>query len=198
MSRFQLVEYDDASPGVRAVYDDFLRETCSFELPYWIKSLGHSENLARAYWHRVHGTLVVGELPRILKELILFVVSVVDGAPYCAASHAHAALQFDKTLTYDDLVAMTKDLDAVARPPAHRAALRFADKAARDADLITDDDFAALSSAGFIDSEITEIISTIDMGLMFNNFTKMRRLPIDPQYRPILPETADQPARLAN
>lgn len=200
MSRFQLVEYDDASPEVRAIYEEFLRTTGSFELPYWVKSLGHSELIARTYWEKVRGTLVLGDLPLIMKELIIFVVSVANGSRYCTACHAHAALQLDGTLTYEDLVMMTQNLDGVVRPPAHRAALKFADKAARDGNLITDEDFASLTSVGFTAADVAEIISTIDLAMMFNCYTKVLQLPLDPHYRPILSEVGadDQRRKLAN
>lgn len=188
MPRYQLTEYEDATPGVKAVYDDFLRTTGSFSLPNWIKSQGRSERIIRAYWEKAKGTLVLGELPRILKELIVFVVSVANGSQYCSASHAHAVLQLDKTLSYQDMALMTQDLDAVDLPPAHRAALKFADKTARNADLVTDDDFAALAQAGFTPDNIAEILGVIDLAMMFNCYTKTIRLPLDPEYRPVLPE----------
>lgn len=52
MQRYTLTEYADASRETRAVYDDFMRTTGATEVPIWLKSLGHSAPLARAYWER--------------------------------------------------------------------------------------------------------------------------------------------------
>jgi len=75
MQRYTLTDYDDASPAAREVYDDFMRTTGATSVPIWIKSLGHSGALAKAYWERAKGTLFSGSLPLPLKEMIVFVVS---------------------------------------------------------------------------------------------------------------------------
>ena len=103
MQRYTLTEYADASRETRAVYDDFMRTTGATEVPIWLKSLGHSAPLARAYWERARGTLFAGNLPLPLKEMIVFVVSARNGARYCSACHAQNVLSLDKTLAFDDL-----------------------------------------------------------------------------------------------
>jgi hypothetical protein len=75
MQRYTLTPYRSASPATREVYDDFMRTTGATEPPVWLKSLGHSPALARAYWERAKGTLFSGSLPWPLKEMIVFVVS---------------------------------------------------------------------------------------------------------------------------
>jgi hypothetical protein len=74
-SAILLTDYENASPATREVYDDFMRTTGATAPPVWIKSLGHSAALARAYWERAKGTLFSGNLPLPLKEMIVFVVS---------------------------------------------------------------------------------------------------------------------------
>ena len=52
MQRYTLTEYDDASPAVREVYNDFMHTTGATSVPIWLESLGHNSALAQAYWER--------------------------------------------------------------------------------------------------------------------------------------------------
>jgi alkylhydroperoxidase family enzyme len=186
MQRYVLTQYEQAGPGTRAVYDEFLRLSGAAEPPIWMTSLGHNPTLVRAYWEKTRGCLLEGELPHVLKEMAVFVVSRVNGAEYCSACHAHSALQLDPTLTYHDLVSILDPRSSVPLPASHRMALQFADKMARDANAVSDDDFAQLLIAGLTESEIKELLGVIDLAMMFNCYTSGMRLPLDPQYKAML------------
>jgi uncharacterized peroxidase-related enzyme len=186
MPRYTLTEYDAAVPATRDVYDDFMRATGATELPVWIKSLGHSPSLARAYWERAKGTLLGGNLPLPLKEMIVFVVSSQNGAKYCSACHAQAVLHLDKSLVFDDLQASVKSGSALHLPAYYQSVVAFARKVVQDANALDDADFDALMDEGFSREEICEIIAVIDMATMFNVYTSALRLDLDPQYRAIL------------
>lgn len=188
MPRYQLTDYESATPQVRAVYEDFLRTTNSFSVPNWMKSTGHSGHVARAYWEKAKGSLACGQLPTILKELVVFVVSAANEARYCTAYHGHAVLQLDGSLSHRDLCGMAHDLDSVERPAAQRAAMRFARKMATQANAMTDEDFTALTDAGFSQEEVAELLTVIDLAVMFNCYTKALNLELDPEYQPVLPE----------
>lgn len=187
MARYELVPYDEANAEVRVVYDDFLRRTGSVDVPIWVQSLGSNVDLLRAYWERTKGSLLHGSLPMILKEMVIFVVSVENGARYCSAAHAHSVLSLDDTLDFEQLSTLTAVGDAsVGLPHSHRAALDFAIAVARDPNSVTDDDYAALADADLTDQEIHEIQSLIDLAMMFNSYTSSKQLPLDPAYRPVL------------
>lgn len=186
MQRYVLTNYEQASPGTREVYDEFLRLSGAAEPPIWMTSLGHNPTLVRAYWEKTRGCLLEGDLPVVLKEMAVFVVSRVNGAEYCSACHAHSALQLDPTLTYHDLVSVLDPSSTVPLPHSHRLALEFADKMAHDANAVSDNDFEKLQNAGFSESEIKELLSVIDLAMMFNCYTSGTRLPLDPQYKAML------------
>ncbi|MFV0298149.1 MAG: carboxymuconolactone decarboxylase family protein [Hyphomicrobiaceae bacterium] len=181
--RYDPLDYDDANEKVRNIYSDYLRSTHSFELPNWLKSLGKSENLADGYWSFVKSTLVEGELPSILKEMVLFLVSVTNGSPYCATAHAHAVMALDKGLTFEDLVAMAENIDAVRMPEATKAALKFSVKLISSPHSLERDDFATLSRLGFSDAQIQELIATASLAQMFNTYAISLGLPIEEGYR---------------
>ncbi|MDE2370751.1 MAG: carboxymuconolactone decarboxylase family protein [Burkholderiales bacterium] len=191
MKRYTLVDYESANADVRAIYDDFLRQTGSTAVPYWVQSLGCNVPLLHAYWERTKGSLVHGVMPSILKEMVIFVVSVENGSRYCSACHAHAVLGMDPTLKFEDLNALLDTEDQRLKlPPSHRAALNFAIRMARDANAVSDADFESLRDADFDDDEIRELLSVIDLATMFNKYTSAMRLPLDPEYKPVLAPVA--------
>lgn len=186
MQRYTLTEYADASPETREIYDDFMRTTGACAVPIWIKSLGHSAALARAYWERAKGTLFSGSLPLPLKEMIVFVVSAHHGARYCSACHAQNVLSLDKALAFEDLRSYLQ-ADGDAKLPAYyQNVVQFATKVVEDANGLTDGDFEELMDEGFSKEEICEIIAVIDLASMFNIYTSSLRLDLDPEYRAIL------------
>lgn len=186
MQRYSLTEYKDAPPATREVYDDYMRVTGATSPPVWIKSLGHSPELARAYWERAKGTLFAGHLPLALKELIVFVVSAQHGAKYCSACHAQNVLNLDKSLEFKDLQTFLKSKGGIHLPPAHTKVVKFVTKLAADANSVSDEDFEELMDAGFSKDEIGEIIAVVDMASMFNVYTSAMQLHLDPDYRAIL------------
>ena len=186
MQRYTLTEYADASRETRAVYDDFMRTTGATEVPIWLKSLGHSAPLARAYWERARGTLFAGNLPLPLKEMIVFVVSARHGARYCSACHAQNVLSLDQALKFEDLHAFVKAGPDRGLPGYYAQVVAFAEKVAADANQVTDEDFDLLMDEGFSKEEICEIIAVIDLASMFNIYTSALNLDLDPNYRAIL------------
>lgn len=186
MQRYLLTEYQDASPETREVYDDYMRMTGDASLPIWIKSLGHSAALARAYWERAKGTLFSGSLPLPLKEMIVFVVSAKHGARYCSACHAQNVLSLDQALRFEDLSSFVKAGGASMLPAYYEQVVAFATKVVADPNAVNDEDFEALMDEGFTREEICEIIAVIDLASMFNVYTSALRLDLDPNYRAIL------------
>ena len=186
MSRYRLTDYDIAPPEVREAYEDFQRATGAFSIPNWMKSTGHSGHVARSYWEKAKGSLICGQLPAILKELIVFVVSAANNAKYCTAYHGHSVLSLDTSLSHDDLCKMARDIETVERPAAQQVAMRFAQKMATRADAVTDEDFEALADVGFSQEQISEILNVIDLAVMFNCYTKALNLELDPDIQPIL------------
>jgi alkylhydroperoxidase family enzyme len=187
VSRYLLVPYEQASDPVRALYDDYLCSTGATTVPLWVQSLGASADRLNAYWQRTKGSLLCGVLPMILKEMVVFVVSVENGSRYCSACHAHAVLNLDPTLKYEQLSALSRRGDAGADlPQAFRAALDYAIAVARDPNAVTDADFMQLQDAGFSGDEIHELQSVIDLAMMFNSYTSALQLPLDPEYRAVL------------
>ena len=107
MKRTTLVEYEDASPAVQAIYDEIMNTMGTPSVLNFLKALGNNEHVLRATWTMLKETVIEGEIPALLKQLILFKVSISVGNEYCTALHGHAALNLHPTLTYDDLCALS-------------------------------------------------------------------------------------------
>lgn len=183
MQRYTPVEFEDATPAVRLIYTDYLNTTNSYDLPNWLKSLGSKPPMASAYWNHVKNTLVNGQLPMIVKELVIFLVSVRNGSPYCASAHAHAVLSLDRGLVFEDLIALAKDLDSTPLPVATRNALKFALKIASEPNNVGENDWQTLIEAGFDEQMILELISIVSLADMFNTYAITYDVPVDSGYR---------------
>lgn len=186
LQRYTITEYSNASIEARSVYDDYMRTTGTTGVPIWLRSLGHSAALARAYWERAKGTLFAGTLPLPLKEMIVFIVSARHGARYCSACHAQNVLSLDRAVSFGDLQQMVAPDSGLKLPVYYRAVIEFADKVVADPNALTDDDYEAMMDEGFGKEEICEILAVIDMATMFNVYTSALRLDLDPEYRAIL------------
>ncbi|MCL4760665.1 MAG: carboxymuconolactone decarboxylase family protein [Burkholderiales bacterium] len=90
MALVPLVEYDDAPPEVRAVYDD-IRATrrTDYVNNFW-KVLAHDPATLRRTWAQTKEVMAAGALDPLVKELIYLAVSVTNNCEYCIHTH-HAA-----------------------------------------------------------------------------------------------------------
>jgi len=97
MSIERLIEYEHASPEVRAVYDDIraTRKT-DFINNFW-KALANDPATLKRTWESVKQIMGPGALDALTKELIYIAVSVTNQCPYCVASHTASAR--DKGMT---------------------------------------------------------------------------------------------------
>ncbi len=91
MSTYGLIEYDSASPEVRAVYDDIrqVRQTDSIN-NFW-KALAHDPVTLRRTWESIKEIMAPGALDTLTKEMIYVAVSVTNQCGYCIASHTASA-----------------------------------------------------------------------------------------------------------
>lgn len=87
-----LIEYEDANPEVRAVYDD-IRATRQTEYinNFWKALANHPPTLRRT-WESLKEIMAgPGEIDPLMRELIYIAVSVTNNCEYCIASHTAAA-----------------------------------------------------------------------------------------------------------
>lgn len=91
MSLFGLIEYADASPEVRAVYDDIMATRKTDWINNFWKAIAHDPALLRRTWADLKAVMAPGALDPLVKEMVYLAISVSNGCAYCAASHTAAA-----------------------------------------------------------------------------------------------------------
>ena len=87
----RLIEYEDASPEVRAVYDDIMATRKTDWINNFWKALAHDPVTLRRTWQSIKEVMAEGALDRLTKEMIYVAVSVTNQCNYCIASHTAAA-----------------------------------------------------------------------------------------------------------
>jgi AhpD family alkylhydroperoxidase len=107
MATFGLIEYENATPDVRTIYDDIMATRKSDYINNFWKAIAHDPALLRRTWESIKHIMAPGALDPLTKELIYIAVSVTNNCNYCIASHTASA--FGKGMTD----AMFKELQAV-------------------------------------------------------------------------------------
>jgi uncharacterized peroxidase-related enzyme len=88
-----LIEYDQASPEVRAVYDDMRATRKTDYINNIWKALAHHPETLRRTWEEVKALMSVpSSLDPLTKELIYIAVSVTNNCEYCVATHTASAI----------------------------------------------------------------------------------------------------------
>lgn len=87
-----LIEYQDATGEVRAVYDDIMAvRNTDYVNNIWKALANHPPTLKRT-WERVKEIMgQPGEIDPLTREMIYLAVSVTNNCEYCVATHTAAA-----------------------------------------------------------------------------------------------------------
>src|ERR1700747_2930304 len=91
MATFKLIEYKDASPEVRAVYDDIMATRRVDWINNFWKALAHDPATLRRTGARIKEVMAPGALDPLVKEMIYLAVSASNQCGYCIASHTAGA-----------------------------------------------------------------------------------------------------------
>ena len=91
MSLFGLIEYADASPEVRAIYDDIMATRKTDWINNFWKAIAHDPVTLKRTWESIKQIMGPGALDPLTKELIYVAVSVTNQCNYCIAAHTASA-----------------------------------------------------------------------------------------------------------
>jgi AhpD family alkylhydroperoxidase len=86
-----LIEYDAASPEVRAVYDDIMATRKTDWINNFWKALAHDPVTLRRTWASIKEIMAPGAIDALTKEMIYLAVSATNQCGYCIASHTAGA-----------------------------------------------------------------------------------------------------------
>ena len=91
MSLVRLVEYADAPPEVRAVYDDIMATRGTDWINNFWKALANDPATLKRLWESVKQVMAPGALDPLTKEMIYIAVSATNNCEYCSYSHTASA-----------------------------------------------------------------------------------------------------------
>jgi AhpD family alkylhydroperoxidase len=86
-----LIEYENATAEVRAVYDDIMRTRNVDWINNFWKALANDPPTLCRTWESVKQIMAPGAIDAMTKEMIYVAVSVTNQCGYCIASHTSAA-----------------------------------------------------------------------------------------------------------
>jgi len=87
----KIIEYAEASPEVKVVYDDIMKTRgVDWVNNFWKALANDPKQLARV-WAQVKQVMAPGALDPLVKEMIYVAVSATNGCEYCTFSHTAAA-----------------------------------------------------------------------------------------------------------
>jgi AhpD family alkylhydroperoxidase len=91
MSTLGFIEYEKASPEVRAVYDDIMATRKTDTVNNFWKALAHDPVRLKRVWEDTKTIMGTGALDPLVKELIYVAISMSNQCDYCIAAHTVSA-----------------------------------------------------------------------------------------------------------
>ena len=91
MATLELIDYEDSTAEVRAVYDDIMATRRTDSINNFWKAIAHDPVTLKRTWESVKQVMAAGALDPLTKELIYVAVSVTNQCGYCIASHTASA-----------------------------------------------------------------------------------------------------------
>jgi AhpD family alkylhydroperoxidase len=108
MATLGLIEYADASPEVREVYDDIMATRKTDWINNFWKALARDPVTLRRTWQSIKEVMAPGALDALTKEMIYLAVSATNQCAYCVASHTAGARKAGMTdQMFAELMAVT-------------------------------------------------------------------------------------------
>lgn len=178
-SRFKMISYEAASPEVKEIYDDTKK---TLQLPFvlnWFKCQGDNALLLKGNWGKLKNTLMEGQVPNVLKQLIIYNVSKERGCNYCSHAHGIFADSMSSMISEEEGFQATQSLNSPTMPVSYKTAVQVVTKAALNHADISDEDFIKLEKAGFTSKEIQELMAQADLVNMLNTIADVSGIKID-------------------
>ena len=91
MTLAPFIEYEEASPEVRAVYDDIMATRGVDWINNFWKAIANDPATLKRTWESLKQVMAPGALDPLTKEMLYVAVSVANGCRYCIQSHGAAA-----------------------------------------------------------------------------------------------------------
>ncbi len=171
MPRISRVDRSKVAPDIAALYDKVF--ALRGNVPNMFRVMAHRPEIFATMQAHFAAVLNTGTVSTKLKELIIVRTSQVNETPYCLASHTILARSLGWT---DDQLANLADWSRRDDfTPAEKTALRLAETLTRNANAVTDEQFAELRSF-YSEGEIVELLCAIGLFNYFNRFNNALKM----------------------
>jgi uncharacterized peroxidase-related enzyme len=171
MSRISRLGRSEVTPEIAALYDKAFAQRGN--VPNMFRVMAHRPEIFATMQAHFGAVLNTGTLSTKLKELVIVRTSQVNQTPYCLASHTILA----KNLGWTDeqLVNLAEWPQRSDFTPAEKAALHLAETVTRDANAVSDEQFAELRGF-YSEGEIVELLCAIGLFNYFNRFNNALKM----------------------
>ncbi len=171
MPRVSRVDRSQLAPDIATLYDKAYAQRGN--VPNMFRVMAHRPEIYSTMQAHFAAVLNSGTVPTRLKELIIVRTSQVNETPYCLASHTTLARNLGWT---DDQLSHLADWPRRDDfTSAEKAALHLAETVTRDANAVTDEEFAELRSF-YSEGEVVELLCAIGLFNYFNRFNNALRM----------------------
>jgi uncharacterized peroxidase-related enzyme len=170
--RIPLLERDQVSPEIAAVYDALLKQRGV--VPNMFKTLAHTPALALGVAGLLKSLLSDGALPGWYKELVATRLSVLLHSRYAISAHALSAKQ--KGASDAQIAAVQADFETGPFTEADKLGFRCAERLHQSAQQL-DDSFFAQLKAVYTDAQIVELVATAAAFELFPRLVDGLRIP---------------------
>ncbi|MAS33366.1 MAG: carboxymuconolactone decarboxylase [Anaerolineaceae bacterium] len=178
MALFPIIQEDQVTDAkVQAVYDEIKAELGFGMVPNLFKSMAINPDVLEANWKKFRGTILRGDIPRTLKEMVGVAISQANDSEYALKVHLHGLSALG--MSEEVLRTLVSDFDACPLPAREKAVIRFGLKAATNPKELTTEMYEELHGMGLDDREIFEIIATANLFTGVNQYTDAIALEID-------------------
>jgi uncharacterized peroxidase-related enzyme len=171
MSRISRLDRSEVTPEIAALYDKAFAQRGN--VPNMFRVMAHRPEIFATMQAHFGAVLNTGTVPTRLKELIIVRTSQVNQTPYCLASHT--ILAKDLGWTAEQLANLAGWPQRSDFTPAEKAALRLAETVTRDANAVSDEQFAELRGF-YSEGEIVELLCAIGLFNYFNRFNNALKM----------------------
>ncbi len=178
MATVTLFELDQLTdPTAQRVYDEILRELGFGIVPNVFKSMAIRPKFLEANWNHFRSTILHGDIPRTLKEMIGVAISQANNSQYALNVHLHGLSALG--MSEEVLNTLVSDFDACPLPERDKAMIRFGLKIATAPLTTTPADYEGLRQVGLDEDEIFEVVATAHLFTGINQYTDAIQLEID-------------------
>jgi AhpD family alkylhydroperoxidase len=118
MATVRLIEYENASAEVKAVFDDIKQTRNIKDVNNFWKALANHPDTLKRTWESLREVMQPGAIDILTKEMIYIAVSIANNCDYCV--HSHTASAVAKGMSADQyqelmaVVAMAYQTNALA------------------------------------------------------------------------------------